>query len=150
MDMTLALLGSWQLRGWSISDERGVRHPFGPDATGALSYSADGRMSVIVAKRYRPNLPGTKPRDGTDTELAEAFLSFFCYAGSWRIDGEAVVHEVDLTLNPNGLGTEQRRRITLSETGPGGTVVAGTTLELSAEESTAWGMRQHRLAWQRV
>jgi hypothetical protein len=152
MDMNSALLGSWHLTGWSISGDAvdgGVRYPFGPDATGVLTYTADGRMSAIVARRDRPNLPGPKPRDGTDAELAAALLSFFCYAGWWRIDGETVVHEVDFALNPNLLGTEQRRRISLFETAADGAVVSGTVLELSADEPTARGMRHHRLIWQR-
>jgi hypothetical protein len=151
MDMNSALLGTWHLTDWSISDDGdgGGRQPFGPDPTGVLTYSADGRMSAIVAKRDRPNLPGTKPRDGTDAELAAALLSFFCYGGSWRIEGETVVHEVDLALNPNLVGTDQRRRITLSETAGDGGVISGTVLELSADEPTARGMRRHRLIWQR-
>jgi hypothetical protein len=150
MDMSSALLGTWQLREWSITDDRGAVHPFGPDATGVLAYSADGRMTAIVARRDRPDLPGRKPRDGTDADLAAAFLSFFTYAGTWRVEGDTVVHVVDLALNPNVVGTEQRRLMTWSETAPDGAVVAGTILELSADESTPRGTRRHRLAWRRA
>ncbi len=150
MDFEAALPGTWHLRSWTITDGRGVSHPFGPDATGVLTYVADGRMSAIVARRERDELPGAKPRDATDGDLAQAFLSFFCYAGTWRIEGDTVLHTVDLALNPNVLATVQRRRMTFSHVGADGEVVKGTMLELSADEPYSRGTRQHRLVWQRV
>jgi Lipocalin-like domain len=142
VDAATALLGSWRLQAWTITDDSGTRHPFGESATGSIMYTADGRMSAVVSAADRPRLPGIKPRDATDGELAAAFLSFFCYAGTWHLDGDTVVHSVDLSVNPNLVGTEQRRRMTFTD--------GATRLELSADEPGPRGTRTHGLQWHRT
>ncbi len=142
MEAESALLGAWRLRSWTLSDGRGTTEPFGPDATGQIMYTPDGRMSAIVAAAGRPDLPGGRPRDASDAELAAAFLTFFTYSGTWHVEGDEVVHDVELALNPNTVGTDQRRHVTFSD--------EGHVLELSAEEQTARGARVHRLTWERV
>jgi hypothetical protein len=142
VDAATTLLGSWQLQAWTITDDAGIRHPFGESATGSIMYTADGRMAAVVSAADRPRLPGNKPRDASDGELAAAFVSFFCYAGTWHLDGDSVVHSVDLAVNPNLLGTEQRRRMTFTD--------GGTRLELSAAEESTRGPRTHRLQWNRA
>jgi hypothetical protein len=140
-DLAEQLLGSWRLHSWTIVGDDTVRTPFGGDPMGTLIYSADGRMVAVVARSDRSPLPGNKPSDAGAVELAAAMLSFFCYSGRWSIDGTAVIHSVDLALNPGMVGTDQRREIELSADGLG--------LTLSADEQTTRGQRRHALAWKR-
>ena len=69
-----------------------------------------------------------------------AYLSFFSYSGRWHVHGDVVFHEVELALNPNLVGTVQRRRLS----------IAGAGLDLSAKEDDGSGVREHVLSWQRT
>jgi hypothetical protein len=147
VDARQELLGSWQAVSWSLTDSAGTRHPFGEHPSGVLLYTPDGRMAAIVTVADRPLLPGVTPRTVADAALAEAFRSFFCYSGSWHVEGDEVVHTIDIALNPNMVGTQQRRRMSFS-LGPD-EPPTHRYLELSAQEPTDRGTRLHRLLWRR-
>ena len=133
------LEGSWHLLAWQIEQDGRVTHPFGEDATGLLHYTEDGGMAACIARAGRPRWSTGNPRKAPDSERLAAFESFFHYAGRWRIerDGEGtfVVHSVTHSLNPDFVGSEQRRKVELD----------GDRLTLSAPE----GPRHHRLRWRR-
>ncbi|WP_127106920.1 lipocalin-like domain-containing protein [Pararhodobacter zhoushanensis] len=134
------LQGTWKLLGWEIESEDGrVAHPFGPDATGLIHYTADGGMAACIARADRPRWSTGNPRKAPEGERLAAFESYFHYAGTWRIeerDGQTVViHSVTHSLNPDFVGSEQVRNVDLQ----------GDRLTLSAQE----GPRHHRLRWRR-
>lgn len=136
------LLGSWQLEAWrtDYSDGREPSFPYGRDAQGTILYTADGTMSASIMKAGRPPLSSQNTRLAPEGEKVLAFDSYFNYAGPYEIRGDSVVHKVRWALNPNFIGTEQVRRITLE---PG-------KLTLSAEETDARGVKRlHRLIWRR-
>jgi hypothetical protein len=138
-DLASALLGTWTLESWTTTDGLGTRHPFGVAPTGLLVYAPDGGMAALVASGERPSLPGASPRAAPPDALAAAFLTFFTYAGRWRVEGDVVVHRVEVALNPAMQGTEQRRTAILD----------GPVLHLLASET--WGdvTRAHALRWRR-
>ena len=102
------LLGTWKLQ--SLVYEviaTGVRSmPFGEHPNGYLSYSLDGRMYVILVMEDRP-----KPRDlvPTDEEKVKLQESMLAYAGTYTVDGEKVVHQLDISWNESWTGTDQVR-----------------------------------------
>ncbi len=137
------LVGGWDLLDWRIetTGDQAPSHPFGEDAQGQIMYTADGRMSAVIARAGRRPLSTPSPRQASAAECREAFTSFFCYAGTWHLEAQTVVHRLSLALNPAMLGTEQRREAQL----------AGDRLELSARESLGGGReRCHRIVWQRA
>ena len=70
-----------------------------------------------------------------------AFESYLSYAGRWRLDGDEVVHSVEMALNPNAVGLEQRRRVDW----------AGEDLVLSYQRTPPSGtVRTFELTWRRV
>ena len=80
-------------------------------------------------------------RQCADAErVAEAFRSYFHYAGVYRVEGDAVVHSVRLSLNPNFNGTEQVRRMQLDD----------QVLTLRGEDHAGDTLRRHELVWQRA
>lgn len=80
-------------------------------------------------------------RQAPMAEKAAAFDSYFHYAGTWRIDGEQVIHAVEHALNPNFVGTDQVRDMDYS----------GDQLILSASHRTASGAEmRNMLVWRRV
>ena len=102
------LLGTWKLQSMIYeaiaSGQRSS--PFGDHPVGYLSYSPDGRMYAILAAEDRP-----KPRDSvpTDAEKVKLYESVLAYAGTYTVDGEKVIHHVDISWNQSWTGTDQVR-----------------------------------------
>lgn len=136
-------MGAWRLVDWRIEYADGaVTRPFGEGAHGYILYSASGIMTASIAKASRSAFGIANARNASAGEKAEAFDSYFHYAGPWRIEGEEVVHAVTLSLNPDMTGTDQRRLAVFD--GQGG-------LTLSAREALRDGAsRHHILQWQKM
>ena len=118
MTDTHALVGGWDLRSWvAISDDGSRREPMGPAPFGLLSYSADGTMLGVMGRDARPRFASDDVTGGTDTERAAAFATCIAYGGSYRVEADSVIHRVEVSLFPNWIGTEQRRRWGLSDGG---------------------------------
>ncbi len=133
-------LGTWNLVDWRIEySDGGVTRPFGDCPHGYIIYSADGIMSASIARGRRAALGIANARNAAVEQKAEAFDSYFHYAGPWRIEGTDVVHAVTMSLNPDMSGTEQRRLAVFDNAGG---------LELSAHEALKGGAsRRHVLQW---
>jgi len=142
------LLGTWRLVRWDIryDDGRPDSLPFGVDANGLITYTADGTMNACVARGQRARLSSDSVRSAPEAERLAAFESYFQYAGPYTLRGEPgrqqVVHQVTHALNPNFVGTEQVRDVLFASDG---------TLSLSACDTVPGSAvaRHHRLVWRR-
>lgn len=137
------LHGSWRLESWTIgySDRDEFTYPFGEDPLGLLLYTADGWMSASISRRERPPLPAdVNYRKIPDAARAEAFSSYFHYAGRYRVVDSDVIHYVSQSLNPNFPGTEQLRHAEMD----------GQTLVLSGKDQVGEVTRFHSLVWHRL
>jgi len=98
------LRGVWTLVSYSAEDEATgeVIHPYGTDAYGYLIYVEGNRMSALVT---------TAGRTGSTSleERATAFSTCTAYMGGYRWEGDRVVHDVDVALNPSWVGVQQVR-----------------------------------------
>lgn len=147
------LIGTWRLLVWRIqySDQRADTYPFGQAASGLIMYTTDGYMSACIAQADRKPLSSASVRSADVAEQVAAFGSYFQYAGRYRVEaapqspsGWQVVHTVEQSLNPNFVGTEQRRDMTWHHDG---------SLSLSASDSLPGAphiSRLHTLHWQRT
>jgi hypothetical protein len=116
------LTGSWRLVSWDVRSANGEREqPFGADPNGLLIYSADGYMQVSIAPR---------------APAADGGGDYLNYGGPFRIEGDTVVHEVELSANKRFRDTEQLRSFDLD----------GKRLILAAQT----GDRRHVLEWRRA
>ena len=140
------LTGAWQLERWEIAygDGRAPGYPYGADASGLLVYTDDGHMSAVIARAGRGRLSSASVRSAPEGERLAAFESYFHYAGRYEIDHGAgcVTHRVTHALNPNFVGSEQRRDMALD----------GDLLTLSASDTIPGSdiSRHHRLIWRRA
>lgn len=137
------LIGTWKLESWTIgySDRDDFSYPFGEDPQGLLLYSAEGWMSASIARAGRAPFPEVENfRKLSDSLKAEAFSSYFHYAGTYRVANGDVTHYVTQGLNPNFPGTEQLRHAELD----------GHTLVLSGKDQVADVTRFHSLVWHRI
>lgn len=137
------LVGGWTLRSWvSLGDDGSTDRPMGEDPFGLLTYSADGTMLGVMGRDGRPRFRSDDVTGGTDAERAAAFATCIAYGGSYTVEADTVVHRVEVSLFPNWIGTEQRRRWVLSDD--------GRTLTLSSPPLVLGGQtRIQQLTWER-
>lgn len=94
------LLGRWNIDSWMHHyDDGRTRYPMGQALEGFIYYAPDA-VFVTVAQRSRPALGGA-PRAAPVAERAAAFDSYFSYAGSWRVEGDTVRHDLEISLWPD-------------------------------------------------
>jgi hypothetical protein len=134
------LLGSWMLesawvlKGGAPSDEPG----FGLKPSGVIHYLADRRMAVMIAHENRPAVPGGVLA-GSPEALIEAARTFVAYAGTFSVDGDHVVHHLDISSSQSAVGADYVREVRLD----------GDRLELTTPTTIPEGRPMH-LVWRRV
>ncbi len=122
------LLGTWKLASFTGTDEDGQTvHIMGEDATGFISYSPDGWVSVQMLRANRPRYDIPDTQLGTDEQTLAAARGMFAYAGSFVVeeDNMIVYHELEFSLIPNWIGSRQKRYVSFED--------GGSTLILSAD-----------------
>jgi hypothetical protein len=106
------LIGTWRLAGWHRIGADGTRtEPLGPGATGLIAYTADGFMFATLTAPNRAPFAGGDPFGGTAEECRGAMATGLSYCGRWRVDGETLVHTVELSMFPNWAGIEMVRTL---------------------------------------
>jgi len=94
-----ALVGSWKLQAaLSISSTGELDEiPYGLGPSGFLTYGDDRRMTALISYGGRkPLSPMASP-----AEQAEAFRTFFSYAGRYTLAGNQVTHHVEISSIQN-------------------------------------------------
>lgn len=137
------LVGTWRLRSWESRGEDGsVVLPFGPEPLGYVVYTADGRMITTISEADRAAIGGDVLTGPSEARVA-AFASFISYSGTFRVEGGAVKHSVEISLFPDWVGGEQQRHVELS--------ADGKRLTLSTDPMpTAGRVGRHHLTWERI
>ena len=133
------LVGTWRLESFSTRDEQGHEvRPLGEHPVGLLVITGDGWMSahVAAAPSDRPDF-GSPDTLGEPNQQAAAFRTYAGYAGRWRVEGDRFVTRVEVSAQPNWVGTEQVREIELSGDG---LLLRGIVVRMTAD------MRLRRLA----
>ena len=109
-----SLVGTWKLVSLTNTTDKGyVKHFMGQKPTGFITYTAEGRMSVVI------NAEGRKPLSVNDRfaapseERAAAFSSLIAYAGGYTFTGDKVIHHVEASWIPNQVGTDLVRYVKL-------------------------------------
>ncbi len=136
-----ALVGTWRLISCALHDGERVNHPYGSMPTGFLTYTPEGRMSVMFGDPDRPLLENPDWRQNADGGVAAAARSFIAYSGTYDLREGEVSHQVEVSLIPNWIGQTLTRRVVLEE----------DTLTLATPEMLVDGRTQvATLTWSRV
>ena len=103
------LYGTWRLLTWTgdLLDTGQKEDVFGKSPNGYISFGRDGRMMAIMVREGR-----AKPADLaklTDPERAELFKGLLAYGGTYTVEGNRFVTNVDISSNENWTGTRQTR-----------------------------------------
>jgi hypothetical protein len=115
-------LGSWELVEWIATNQRGATtYPYGEDAQGQISYTADGRMSAHLMS------PPEDPADAPPQHLA--------YWGTFTLQPAAgtVTHHVMGADRPNWIGSDQVRQF-----------------RFAGQDRLVLSVGQQHLTWQRA
>ena len=102
-----ALVGTWRLVSATETTDKGdVKDAFGKNATGFLTYTADGRMTGIISHGGRKPLSVPDFIAAPTAECAEAFRTFAAYAGKYTFSGDKVTHHVEAASLQNWVNTD--------------------------------------------
>jgi len=139
------LVGLWKLVRIEVRRPGGqitTDPDLGPHAMGYIYYDATGHMGVQLMNPDRPNW---KDEDHpTSDEVVAAVVGYGAYSGTYEVherEGYAV-HHPQLSLDPNEVGQEFRRRIELKD----------DELRLTPPPYKSWKgeMVDETLVWERV
>ncbi len=108
--MSDKLVGTWKLVSASSTTSTGERieTPYGPNPSGFLSYTAEGRVTAVISYGGRKPLPFG---GGNLEEQAEAFKTFLAYAGRYALNGEKVTHHIEVSSIENYVNKELVRSV---------------------------------------
>lgn len=112
-------VGTWRLREYSfVYDDGTVEHPWGTAVRGYLLYSAEGYMSGNLSpardwpsRRARLAM-AFKEHSGVDAlRLARRAgrRDYIAYSGRYTVEGDTVIHHVEVSLFPNWVGRPEVR-----------------------------------------
>ncbi len=135
-------IGNWKLLSFeSLTDDGKVNYPYGEDASGYITYMEPGFMSVSIMRASRPIFQGGDLKGGTVNEKAIAIDEYLSYCGRFSVEGNKIVHHIELSLFPNWIGDDQERFFEFK----------GDTLTLSTSPFLLGGEnRTAHLIWQKV
>ena len=137
------LVGTWKLISASSSTASGERNdtPFGPSPAGFLTYTQDGRVTAMISYGGRKRLSSSDSLSAPADEQAEAFRTFIAYAGRYALDGDRVIHHVEISSIQDWVDTDLIRSIKFE----------GERIVLATPPSLDGGKIQtFELIWQRL
>jgi hypothetical protein len=136
------LVGTWRLISWENRTVDGdVSHPLGEEASGYIAYNDDGYMFVAIMRPARTHFVAGDLLSATTVEKARAAEGYVSYCGRYELQGDIVIHHVELSLFPNWVGVDQER---LVDTSADRLTLSTRPLLLDGRQQTA------HLVWERV
>ncbi|PHQ69105.1 MAG: hypothetical protein COB93_08925 [Sneathiella sp.] len=128
------LIGSWWLVKWqSLKNNTPDGYPMGEDAKGQIIYAADGRMSGFLMRADFADQP---------RETAASPDICLAYGGTYRIDGDQVIHDVMVSTVPYWIGNPLIRTIVRQG--------EDILLKTKPEATKSGNIYEHHLFWRRV
>ena len=105
-----SLVGTWKLVCVTYTDGKGEVHQnvMGQNPTGFLTYTAEGRVSVIIAYDGRKPFADSSP---SLEQTTEAFRTINAYAGSYTFTGDKVIHHIEVAWIQDLVNTDQVRSV---------------------------------------
>ena len=108
-----SLVGAWKLVSVTDTTDKGeVKRFWGEHPTGLLTYTLDGRVSVVmvVSMEEKPLSLSLPTPDG---DLTLALAPFMAYEGSYTFIGDKVTHHIETCPFRVLVNTDQVRSVTL-------------------------------------
>jgi Lipocalin-like domain len=103
-DAGTKILGTWKLVSFEVEIQTtGQKEPvMGQNPTGYAIFTPEGRAFFMLTGE------GRKPAK-TVQERADLLDTLVAYTGTYRLEGDEWITQVDVAWNPEWIGTEQKR-----------------------------------------
>jgi len=136
------IVGTWRLKAaWASSGSDRNDAPYGPEPSGLLTYTSDGRVMAIISHSGRKPLASGDRISASIDERAEAFATSFSNAGRYSLAGDKIVHPVEIASVQNWVGTDLLRLVQLEN---------DKIILITPPLSVAGQTRTTELVWERV
>ena len=136
-------VGTWRLLSSRDTNEKGeTKDSYGAHPTGFLTYTAEGRMIVLITTEGRKPLSIADWVKAPAEERAEAYATCIAYAGRYSLSGDEVIHHVEASTVQNFVNTDFVRYIMKLD---GDRLILRTTPLLKGGEAET-----QDLVWERV
>lgn len=100
------IVGHWQLLSFKEQRPDGSwADALGPNPKGSISYWPDGRMQVLIGAADRPRFRGEWDAIPA-ADKALCLDRMVAYAGRYSVDGDQVLHHVEVCWIPNWEGRD--------------------------------------------
>ena len=106
------VVGTWRLAAATrkiVDTDETIDAYGGPRPTGWINYGRDGRMMVMCAYEGRDR-PAANDKM-SDADRVKLHKTFFAYAGTYRLEGDRIIHDIDTSWNEAWTGTSQVRQV---------------------------------------
>jgi len=109
------LVGTWKLVSGTAHTGHGGNGTdiYGRNPTGFVTYTSDGRMSLIISSDARKPLSVADRVAAPRDERAEAFSTCLAYAGRYTLAGDKLTHHIEAASFQNWVNTDQLRIVSL-------------------------------------
>jgi hypothetical protein len=109
----LSVLGAWKLVSFALEDTvtGETSRPWGENPSGYLMYLPDGHMSAVLTSEGRK--PVSASEDKYNEKVAQLLFNMSAYAGTYTVEGDTVVHHVEVAWQPGWVGSDQPRQAKL-------------------------------------
>jgi hypothetical protein len=99
-----SIVGTWRLVSFieEETESKAVHKTFGDNPLGLLTYTSDGHMMTILADPSRKPAAGPKP---TEAKTAHLYQTMIAYTGRYILEGEKIIHHIDISWNQALNGT---------------------------------------------
>jgi hypothetical protein len=113
------LIGTWKFLFVNITGDP-TANPYGDYPLGRIIFNSDGYMSTVITRADRAHLPnGTTWTNANDSIVADVVRPVTAYSGPYKIvyEGDLVFSHVavQVSVNPEWIGTDQVRRVMFEE-----------------------------------
>ncbi len=95
------LVGTWILESFVIRGDGGGENPWGREMKGLLIYAPGGHMSVGFNRALDA---------GTPDRFERIYDAVLFYSGTWSVNGDEVIHDVEIATDPERVGKKVVRR----------------------------------------
>ncbi len=106
-----SVVGAWTLVSYVRQESGGASSkPWGEKPVGYLMYLPDGHMSAVLTAEGRASA-GANDTEGQARRARRArlYTTVTAYAGTYTVEGDKVVHHVEVSWNHDWVGSDQPR-----------------------------------------
>ncbi len=99
-----SIIGTWKLLSYQLRKKGNISFPLGENVRGLLIYQENGYMSGIISGENRPDVTSPASMGISEKERLEISKNFIAYSGKFFVEGNKIVHSVEVSFVPNLMG----------------------------------------------